>query len=270
MARPKKQTVDYFPHFAHASNGKTLFILESKFGNDGYAFWFKLLELLASTEGHVYDCRNSTNWEFLLAKTHLNEDIANEILKTLVDLGAIDGELYSEKVIWSQNLVENVSDVYKNRKVDLPQKPSFYNQKPEQAAVSTTENYSDAVVSTDQKPQSKVKYSKVKQSKVNNNIPLTKLSYGEFKNILLTDEEYQKLINRFGQGKTEELIERLSQGIESKGYKYKSHYATILNWERNYANKSPPLKGLKSTWQAPKEYQSPEEFDAQYRGKHTN
>ncbi len=49
MARPKKQTVDYFPHFV--KGGRTIFILENKFGNDGYAFWFKLLEILGESEG---------------------------------------------------------------------------------------------------------------------------------------------------------------------------------------------------------------------------
>jgi hypothetical protein len=32
--RKEKQTADYFPHMA--TSGKTLFILESSFGNDGY------------------------------------------------------------------------------------------------------------------------------------------------------------------------------------------------------------------------------------------
>lgn len=54
MARPTKETVDYFPHFVKC--GRTIFILESKYGNDGYAFWFKLLEILGDTEGHYYDC----------------------------------------------------------------------------------------------------------------------------------------------------------------------------------------------------------------------
>jgi len=48
MARPNKQGVDYFPHFVN--HGKTMFILEEKFGNNGYAFWFKLLELLGKEE----------------------------------------------------------------------------------------------------------------------------------------------------------------------------------------------------------------------------
>ena len=164
MARPKKQTVDYFPHDATASNGKTLFILESKFGNDGYAFWFKLLEMLASTAGHVYDYNNSADWQFLLAKTRVNGETAVEILDTLVELGAIDAELYQQKIIWVQNLVDNVSDVYKNRKTNIPQKPSFYEQKPTPAIVSTTENPSDAAVSTDENPQSKLKETKLKES----------------------------------------------------------------------------------------------------------
>jgi len=45
MARPRKQTVDYFPHDTDVSSGKTLTILQSKYGNDGYAFWFKLLRM---------------------------------------------------------------------------------------------------------------------------------------------------------------------------------------------------------------------------------
>lgn len=53
--------------------------------------------------------------------------------------------------------------------------------------------------------------------------------YGIFKNVLLTDEEYENLGQMFP-GKRLDLIDKLSRGIESKGYKYKSHYATILNW----------------------------------------
>jgi phage replication O-like protein O len=56
--------------------------------------------------------------------------------------------------------------------------------------------------------------------------------YGEFKNVLLTDEERQKLTDRFGAEDAGRRIEQLSQGKEAKGYKYKSDYAAILNWER--------------------------------------
>lgn len=155
MARPKKQTVDYFPHYV--ASGKTLFILENTFGNNGYAFWFKLLEILGSTEGHYYDTNNSADWMFLLAKTKVSEETGTEILKTLAELGAIDSDLWEQKVIWVQNLVDNVSDVYKKRGVAKPSKPSFCDRNTPTPIVSDSENQ-----------QSKVKESKVKETKTNN------------------------------------------------------------------------------------------------------
>lgn len=167
MARPKKQTVDYFPHIANS--GKTIFILENQFGNDGYAFWFKTLELLATTDGHVIDTGNPSEWEFLIAKTLVSENTAREILNLLGKLEAIDNELLQVGILWCQNLVDNVSDVYKKRKVDLPVKPdknSFGQQKHEQSGVSDNGNPSTTIVSDNINPQSKVKETKVKETKV--------------------------------------------------------------------------------------------------------
>ena len=57
-----------------------------------------------------------------------------------------------------------------------------------------------------------------------------KHKYGEYSNVLLTDDELQKLKNEYSDWS--ERIERLSSYIASKGAKYKSHYATIRNWAR--------------------------------------
>ena len=59
----------------------------------------------------------------------------------------------------------------------------------------------------------------------------SKHKYGEFNNILLTDEEYIKLQEKFPHDYSER-IENLSEGIARKGYKYKSHYLAILNWAK--------------------------------------
>ncbi len=158
MARPQKQTVDYFPHYSNASSGKTLYILESKFGNDGYSFWFKLLEILASSQGHFYDARNPVAWEFLLAKTHVQDDIAQKIMALLVDLEAIDKELWNERIIWIQNLVDNITDAYRNRITDIPLKPSLNGTKPLYLEVSDVGNE----VSDVGNPQTKLKDNKLK------------------------------------------------------------------------------------------------------------
>ena len=63
--------------------------------------------------------------------------------------------------------------------------------------------------------------------------------YGSFNNVLLTEKEYQKLTERFGEAVCKEKIEVLSEGIASKGYKYTSHYATILSWDRLEKKRAP-------------------------------
>ena len=64
-----------------------------------------------------------------------------------------------------------------------------------------------------------------------------KHAHGFFANVLLTDEELQKLAAEIPE--YEEYIEKLSHYIESNGKKYKSHYATILMWHRKDCEKKP-------------------------------
>lgn len=63
-----------------------------------------------------------------------------------------------------------------------------------------------------------------------------KHKYGEYKNVLLSDEEIRRLkrdIPRY-----EDYIDNLSDYIASKGDKYKSHYATIRNWYKRDQKKT--------------------------------
>lgn len=58
----------------------------------------------------------------------------------------------------------------------------------------------------------------------------TKHRYGEYDNVLLTDEELVKLKEKIPNW--QDFIERLSGYIASTGKRYKSHYVTMLNWYR--------------------------------------
>ena len=55
--------------------------------------------------------------------------------------------------------------------------------------------------------------------------------YGLYNNVLLTDEDMDKLKEEFPTD-YQERIDRLSEYIESKGAKYKNHLATIRAWSR--------------------------------------
>ena len=67
--------------------------------------------------------------------------------------------------------------------------------------------------------------------------------HGEFGNVMLTDDEFAKLREKCQDA--DSLITELDQYIESQGKarKYKSHYATLLNWSRRKAQEAKPKQG---------------------------
>ena len=216
MARPKKQTVDYFPHCC--THKKTMFIIEQKYGNDGYAFWFKLLEMLGNTTGHYLKFENDIDWEFLIAKTNLDKDKCTEILNLLATLKAIDKKLWDKnKIVWSDNFIENIKEAYRNRTEDIPDKPkpSFLRKKFIKKKITSARN-----------PHTKLKETKLKETKVNN-IYIDILNFWNSKKIIVHE-------------KTDELLERIEKIIKKKKYKKDNiieaikNYSTVLNDEKYF------------------------------------
>lgn len=88
-------------------------------------------------------------------------------------------------------------------------------------------------------PSTQVRLGKVRLGKVNKEIdkpPLSKSKYGAFNNVLLSDDEIDKLKVKVPD--YIDYIERMSEYIESTGKKYKSHYAAILSWKRREKNQT--------------------------------
>jgi hypothetical protein len=124
----KKYTADYFPHYVNGS--ATKHALERRYGNDGYAFWFKLLEILCSTGTFSLDLKDLVKMEWLMDLTHMDEEHTLKMVDYLADLEAIDKELWtSQKIVWCSNLLDNLDPVF-SRRVDKPKKPSPLNNPP--------------------------------------------------------------------------------------------------------------------------------------------
>ena len=90
-------------------------------------------------------------------------------------------------------------------------------------------------------PSTQVRLGKdsIDKDSIDNNIPASdsessasakanKHKYGEYQNVLLKDEELQKLQKEYENW--QELIKYLDEYIEMKGYKAKSHYLCIKKW----------------------------------------
>ena len=102
---------------------------------------------------------------------------------------------------------------------------------------STDENLTDEITSnatnkqqTNNKQITNNQQQRKKDKKDKNDKNIKKYIYGEFNNVKLTNDEYEKL--KANLPNYQDYIEKLSLYIASKGKRYKSHYATILNWAR--------------------------------------
>ena len=132
---------------------------------------------------------------------------------------------------WRNKLLENNLIVYVKGKKGLPNKYklndelSFINEAKSEVFSVVKDVVKSVAQSADIYKQNKTKQNK----KENTANAVSKKAFGEFSNVLLSEQELNKLKTRFGEG-ANKYIERLSNYVESSGKRYKSHYATILAW----------------------------------------
>lgn len=162
MAREQRKDVDYFPH--ECTHGRKMHIIEARYGNNGYAAWFKLLEELGKANNHFIDISEEMTLMFLTSVFKLDEELTLKILSDLSKLDAIDSYLFDNfKVIYSHKFCESVKDAYRNRKgvmMEYEDILQFIKQKNGQSSVSLEDSN---VNITEVIP--KVKYSKVEEIK---------------------------------------------------------------------------------------------------------
>lgn len=120
-----RNTVEWFPHIASASQSATVCVLEKRYQNNGYAGWFKLLECLCLTENHVLCLVNPVRQEILADRLGLDKTDIMPFLDLCASLDAIDAELWAEHIVWCQNLVDRIAQVYTDsRKRQPPSRPT--------------------------------------------------------------------------------------------------------------------------------------------------
>ena len=56
--------------------------------------------------------------------------------------------------------------------------------------------------------------------------------YGEYSNVRLTEAEYNELIRLYGKRLAAELVDKLSVKLKTKGYRFRDHFTTIVEWQK--------------------------------------
>lgn len=216
MARPKKEGMDYFPHDTDSVNDEKVEALRMLYGNDGYAFYFILLERIYRTKNAELDVSDAETMQILSRKVGVTLQEFENMLKTALKRDCFDQEAYDERgVLTSNGIKKRVAPIVEKR--ESMRRKYVSNNEKDSLLVSDAE--------TPQKPD-KVKERKVKESKDK----VVKNKYSDF--VSMTLDEYEKLVEQFGKDGTSERIENLNVYKGSTGKKYASDYMTILAWER--------------------------------------
>jgi hypothetical protein len=225
MARPQKDGLDYFPLDVDIDQDDKVQLIEAEYGIIGFAIVIKLLMKIYK-EGYYYEW---TEKEQLLFSKKVNVDInqVNGIINACLKWGLFDKTLYDKyKILTSKGIQRRYLEAVSRRKQIVFIKDFFLLDvsKYQNIVFDNINQVNDDnnSINDDNNPQSKVKESKEKKSKVN------KINYAEY--VSMTNDEYQKILDAYGEEATKRMIEILDNYKGSTGKKYKSDYRTILNW----------------------------------------
>lgn len=168
MARPQKNKVDYFPH--PVTHGKKMSYMEKKYGNDGYAVWFKILEELGNTDYHYLNLSDEVQIMFLSDRCMVSEETLLNIILDLVKLREFDKILWDEsRILFSEKFIGSIQDAYIKRSNSCIDKKQLLQLliglgvlKPVKSSHKPIKSNSEGV----EKPQTKLEETKEEETKV--------------------------------------------------------------------------------------------------------
>lgn len=112
MARPLKEGMDYFPHDTDASNDEKIEALRALYGNDGYAFYFILLERIYRTADAELDISKPAVLAALVKKIGVSTEKFKEMLETAFEIECLDREAYEQRnVLTSKGIKRRAAEV---------------------------------------------------------------------------------------------------------------------------------------------------------------
>lgn len=180
--RPRKTNADYFSHDKDMRNNLKIKALRQRFGNEGYALWSYLLEVLTDSDNFEFFL-DEIGTELLAADFGVSPVVLVEFLDFSSKLGLISCDKETGK-IFSQGLKDRFEPLLEKRDYNLKRAQKRWNENSDEnnfcnkKYISCNKNsqkiellqqeLTENVIFATKNMQSKVKESKVKESKVKN------------------------------------------------------------------------------------------------------
>ncbi len=222
-------------------------------GKDYILFYLKLLLESIDHEGNLrFSDAIPYNEQMLSVVTNTNVDIVRSAMKIFIELNMID--ILDDQTIYMaevDKLIGSETEWAKKKRLQrtkgdiVPQLSSKCPTEIEKEKETETETETDL--------DREIEFIVAPNGKEFMPVPPpppppkpTRHKYGMYKNVLLSDEDYQKLQEEFPHDYSER-IDRLSEYIASTGKSYKNHLATIRAWDRKEKNK-PTKENSSNPW----------------------
>jgi len=156
MARPERRNCDYFPFYA--KDGRTLFILESKYGCKGTGFFTNVMRFLTLEEDHHFCVKDESDRLYFFSKCQCDIESGMDMLNLMAKTCKIDAFLWvSYEVIVSQDLLNSLTEAYRNRKNDIITMDNILKVYNNQIRVlKETVSYTGNPITSDENPQGTV------------------------------------------------------------------------------------------------------------------
>jgi len=166
MARPERRDADYFPFYA--KDGRTLHILESKYGCKGTGFFTNVMRFLTLQPNHHFCIADDSDFLYFFSRCKCDEESGLDMLNIMSKTGKICSTCWvSYRVIVSGDLLDSLKDAYKNRNnpiITIEEILVSYQDNPAHAELLTEETHIEEDnhgVSYQDNPQRKGKETKV-------------------------------------------------------------------------------------------------------------
>ena len=182
-------------------------------GAAGYGIYWRIIEMLHSDDDHILPLKKYIY--LAIAKQMLTdakqiEAIINDCINTY-ELIVSDGEIF-----WSERVLRNIEtrDGISKKRAEAGK-----------LGAERRKQLADAKQLSASAKQNAAKERKGKETKLEET---KKIQYGDC--VFLSDDDYSKLKNEYGEEATNDMIKILDNYKVSNGKNYKSDYRAILSW----------------------------------------
>ena len=195
-------------------------------GKDYILFYLKLLLESIDHEGKLrFSDAIPYNEQMLSVVTNTNVDIVRSAMKIFIELNMMD--IFDDQTIYMAEVDKLIGSETEWAKKKRLQRTKGDNV-PQLSSKCPTEIEIEKETEKEKELDREIEF--IPAPPTPSPKP-TRHKYGMYKNVLLSDEDYQKLQEEFHHDYSER-IDRLSEYIASTGKSYKSHLATIRSWAR--------------------------------------